>query len=1110
MKKIFSIVIALVMLAGIVTVPVYASTIVSSASLENIDADGRYKSMAYSSGYVYAMHSTAGLRVIDMSGNTPADVTPENSNYKGTYGNDDPVHLVCVYEDKLIVGMKSESNKDVVRIFDIGNNPASPEFLAEITLDGGIVKTIAAGDGFAFVGGYAHLTVIDLSTFKYKIFNDWNHKDYKMVEYNNGMLYGLLQQWGDGRSFTRIDIYDMNGIGGGFPNNNVGAQKTGSVNLPAYEASDILYCNNYVFVSGWTTDWMKRNIYCLDVSSPSTVSEDDLIIYPDGSTLTRVNDMIFENGLIYATDIDTNIYVFDPSDPANLREVFRQSLSGNHYTCCWADGKLVVSNETSLEFYSVYMTEVTIDNVHDGDIITSRPIEVSGTALGSSEVEVSIGNVSMKVPVDASGKYTAEFDDEFITEGENEVKAVVKAGKVSGEASVGVTINISPKKYEIVSGSIEITDTAANAGVTIRNNVSEVDNACFIIAAYKDNKLFDYKYTTGKLKSGENIFEDSLELDTKDISIRTFVTADIDDMTRLLYTAQKGAADDFSVAAEAAADENITAVCDVDNENKKVTVKASSGQVNGTDVLFMVYKPGEKTLDKLEYITAVRGGENGAGISFVLNSPAQENSDYNVDVFAKGKAVYLSAGSSFRYYGENYIRPILESIKTAASDQSGSGTIGEILTVNSSILAIDMGVGSDYAKLGSDYKNNVLESIRGKDFVAAGSLGLKKAFNEAVAAQAAKEKEDSERRNALEVVNEALKKTPEDVKVALIENGGIFGFDKNVLNALNKLDKGLDDFVKDLDADYTDANKLITDVSLWSGLEYVNQTPYTEMKGTLSEVKDMLGLDFGTYYPYRSDSDNALVHRRVADGGYKSVAALQKSFNDAVAYVNDSKKTTSGGGGGSKKPYSSQAKSAQASSLVVSAPSSEVVDFIGYRFDDLGSAAWAEKAIKYLSEKEIVNGKENNKFAPLDNVTRQEFVKLVVEAFNIEKTDEKSVFTDVNEDDWSMQYIMAAHKAGIVNGVKEGFFDKNAAISRQDMSVMLYRAMNCVTTVEAAEKISEFADDTAIAGYARDAVYSLRNAGVVNGMEDNSFAPSANATRAMAAQMIYNALMYME
>ncbi|MHA6529871.1 S-layer homology domain-containing protein [Paenibacillus sp. BAC0078] len=48
-----------------------------------------------------------------------------------------------------------------------------------------------------------------------------------------------------------------------------------------------------------------------------------------------------------------------------------------------------------------------------------------------------------------------------------------------------------------------------------------------------------------------------------------------------------------------------------------------------------------------------------------------------------------------------------------------------------------------------------------------------------------------------------------------------------------------------------------------------------------------------------------------------------------------------------------------------------------------------------------------------------------------------------------------------------------------------------------------FTDQSQIAAYAKAAVDAIKSAGIINGMEDGSFAPKNHASRAQAATMIF-------
>lgn len=186
-----------------------------------------------------------------------------------------------------------------------------------------------------------------------------------------------------------------------------------------------------------------------------------------------------------------------------------------------------------------------------------------------------------------------------------------------------------------------------------------------------------------------------------------------------------------------------------------------------------------------------------------------------------------------------------------------------------------------------------------------------------------------------------------------------------------------------------------------------------------------------------------------------------------------------------------------------SAPSiSTPVEKKAESFDDLKNVKWAEEAILALYEKKIVNGDGNGKFLPEKNVTRSEFLKMLLLSQGIEvDKNTNSDFNDVSPSSWYAPYVATAKKLGIIQGNAEGLFMPDSNITRQDMIVMLYRAEK--------HNISGnyvFADQDSIADYAKAAVSYYAEKGIISGMGDNRFEPVMLSTRAQAAQLIYNAV----
>lgn len=200
-----------------------------------------------------------------------------------------------------------------------------------------------------------------------------------------------------------------------------------------------------------------------------------------------------------------------------------------------------------------------------------------------------------------------------------------------------------------------------------------------------------------------------------------------------------------------------------------------------------------------------------------------------------------------------------------------------------------------------------------------------------------------------------------------------------------------------------------------------------------------------------------------------------------------------GGGGGSS------ADKTPAESEKPTEPETPVVP--AGTFNDVENVEWAKEAIGTLAEKGIINGKGNGKYAPNDKVTREEFVKIIIGAFELTDENAKAEFKDVDSARWSYTFIATANGLGIVTGDGKNF-NPTGAMSRQDMAVVIWRTAEKLGITLNGDVIA-FSDGEQISDYAKNAVDALTAAGIINGMGDGNFAPKETVTRAQAAKVIY-------
>ncbi len=177
---------------------------------------------------------------------------------------------------------------------------------------------------------------------------------------------------------------------------------------------------------------------------------------------------------------------------------------------------------------------------------------------------------------------------------------------------------------------------------------------------------------------------------------------------------------------------------------------------------------------------------------------------------------------------------------------------------------------------------------------------------------------------------------------------------------------------------------------------------------------------------------------------------------------------------------------------------------VNVAFSDMSEAEWAREAVEALAARHAVNGVGDGQFDPNGEVTRAQFITMLVNLFDLADASAASSLSDVQEGAWYYAQVAAAQKLGIIEGKENGAFGVNDNITRQDMAVMMYRAAKALgIELKPASTESRFADQASIAGYASEAVAAMQQAGIVNGIGEGVFAPQGSSTRAQAAAVLY-------
>ncbi len=182
---------------------------------------------------------------------------------------------------------------------------------------------------------------------------------------------------------------------------------------------------------------------------------------------------------------------------------------------------------------------------------------------------------------------------------------------------------------------------------------------------------------------------------------------------------------------------------------------------------------------------------------------------------------------------------------------------------------------------------------------------------------------------------------------------------------------------------------------------------------------------------------------------------------------------------------------------------------VGYSkvaFGDVPASAWFHKAVNYMAARHVLRGVGDSMFAPDNNVSRADFLIMVMRAYGIRPDATVTAnFADAGDTYYSA-YLGKAKSLGIVSGIGDNKFAPQAHVSREQMFVILYNALRILDSLPGAEggdTLGDFSDSSLVSPYAVDAMKAFIGAGVVRG-SSGGLAPKDLSTRAQTAQVLYN------
>lgn len=286
-----------------------------------------------------------------------------------------------------------------------------------------------------------------------------------------------------------------------------------------------------------------------------------------------------------------------------------------------------------------------------------------------------------------------------------------------------------------------------------------------------------------------------------------------------------------------------------------------------------------------------------------------------------------------------------------------------------------------------------------------------------------------------------------------------------------------------------------------AALKYNKNGGTAHVKSVLEDNNSVNEFDLTSY---KKQSGNA-IDLKLVNGNEWSKSDIQKILNTSASDSSTNQRgDVSPGGGRGNNSGNTIGGGKQSGDY---SQSYDVKQNDDGSFADMDKAPWAKNAVESLSKLGIINGRDKNTFAPMENVTRAEFLKMIILAFKLDGDAADMNFPDVSEDNWYYEYVKTAFALGIANGYDNGYFGANDNITRQDAAVIMARAAQTANVnLDEKNDVIDFTDNAEISDYAIESINKLVMSGILHGSDDGRFCPKDNCTRAQAAVMISNIL----
>ncbi len=173
-------------------------------------------------------------------------------------------------------------------------------------------------------------------------------------------------------------------------------------------------------------------------------------------------------------------------------------------------------------------------------------------------------------------------------------------------------------------------------------------------------------------------------------------------------------------------------------------------------------------------------------------------------------------------------------------------------------------------------------------------------------------------------------------------------------------------------------------------------------------------------------------------------------------------------------------------------------------YSDVPDDHWGYDAIRFVTVNDLFKGVPGGGFAPEMTMSRAMLATVLYRAAGSPAVTTSAGFTDVPAGQWYSDAVNWAASKGIVKGVGGNRFAPDDNVSREQIATILYQyVLSTGETVKAdASVLAVYGDNASVSSWAADGMAWAVKEGILTGKPGSLLAPTDSATRAEVATML--------